>query len=290
MGAEGGGAPPLLAFQEEGGFSSGAGAGAGAGAPPHPPPLGEAAGGGGAGAPGAPALGFGAKLVARFRPYFDVDTGDVGARVGMAAAGPAWGLRQRYRGASGAGDAGGDWGELGGGEVAPAGPAGFLQGLQDKPDLYGPFWVTTTLIFVTAVAGNFADYLQAPNDVRWANDIDKVSYSAILFYGYATVVPTVLHWVLRTRGAVVPLLSLICLYGYSLSLYIPTAVLCMVPNPGWRWFVVMLAGLFTSSFVVLNLRLPLETAFPGKGALASGALGLVNFSIAIGLKLYFFKY
>ena len=237
-------------------------------------------------------MGFGAGLVARFRPYFDVDTGDVGARVGMAAAGPLWGLRRRIRGGGGVGEAGGDWGELGAapGLAAGASSEGFLLGLQEKPDLYGPFWVTTTLIFVTAVAGNFADYLQAPEDVRWANDIDKVSYSAILFYGYATVVPTVLYWVLSTRGAAIPLLSLVCLYGYSLSLYIPAAVLCMIPSPGWRWFVVMLAGLITSSFVGLNLKQPLEAAFPGKGAAAGGVLGLVNFSIAFGLKLYFFKY
>ncbi len=27
-----------------------------------------------------------------------------------------------------------------------------------NPDMYGPFWVATTLVFVTAVAGNYADY------------------------------------------------------------------------------------------------------------------------------------
>lgn len=60
------------------------------------------------------------------RPYFDVDTSDVAWRCGNTLLGP---LRSN-----------------------------FLDTTHDQPDLYGPFWIATTLIFVTAVAGNYADY------------------------------------------------------------------------------------------------------------------------------------
>lgn len=31
--------------------------------------------------------------------------------------------------------------------------------LKDKPDLYGPFWIYTTLIFLLSATGNFSSYL-----------------------------------------------------------------------------------------------------------------------------------
>lgn len=65
------------------------------------------------------------------RPYFDVDTKDVVARMGSSIRGPI--------------------------------KADFLETTHDQPDLYGPFWIATTLIFVTAVAGNYADYIAFSN-------------------------------------------------------------------------------------------------------------------------------
>jgi hypothetical protein len=35
----------------------------------------------------------------------------------------------------------------------------FMAVTMTSPDLYGPFWVATTLIFVTAVAGNYAEFI-----------------------------------------------------------------------------------------------------------------------------------
>jgi len=35
----------------------------------------------------------------------------------------------------------------------------FLEVTKDKPDLYGPFWIFTTLIFLLTAAGNFAGEL-----------------------------------------------------------------------------------------------------------------------------------
>eukprot|EP00002_Diphylleia_rotans_P018827 TRINITY_DN3645_c0_g1_i1.p1 TRINITY_DN3645_c0_g1~~TRINITY_DN3645_c0_g1_i1.p1 ORF type:complete len:225 (-),score=31.57 TRINITY_DN3645_c0_g1_i1:19-693(-) len=35
----------------------------------------------------------------------------------------------------------------------------FYQSIERNPDLYGPFWISTTLIFAIGVAGNFGSYL-----------------------------------------------------------------------------------------------------------------------------------
>jgi len=82
----------------------------------------------------------------------------------------------------------------------------FMATTMSNPDLYGPFWIATTLVFVTAVAGNYADFVawrlaekgaaassaggdpgnsttSATTDMLWYTDYAKLSYSALLFYG-----------------------------------------------------------------------------------------------------------
>jgi hypothetical protein len=65
--------------------------------------------------------------VRRYRPFFNVDTSDVVWRVGSSFLGP-------FR-------------------------PDFMEATMARPDLYGPFWIATTLVFVTAVAGNYAEFL-----------------------------------------------------------------------------------------------------------------------------------
>ncbi|KAK3896090.1 hypothetical protein Pcinc_000221 [Petrolisthes cinctipes] len=49
--------------------------------------------------------------------------------------------------------------------------------IRPNPDLYGPFWISLTLSFTTAITGNLANYLMTrPGDVHtWKYDFNKVS-------------------------------------------------------------------------------------------------------------------
>jgi hypothetical protein len=92
---------------------------------------------------------------------------------------------------------------------------------------YGPFWICTTLIFVTAALGNFATFLSfkpTPAEPKWHYDINKVSYGSAIFYGYIAVIPLLLFFVMRYFGAAIGLIQLWCLYGYSLAVFIPITV------------------------------------------------------------------
>lgn len=42
--------------------------------------------------------------------------------------------------------------------------------IQPIPDLYGPFWISITLIFSIAIFGNFAHYIQGATDSIVDND------------------------------------------------------------------------------------------------------------------------
>jgi hypothetical protein len=90
----------------------------------------------------------------------------------------------------------------------------FMATTLESPDLYGPFWVATTLVFVTAVAGNYAAFLSHGSltgiepgtggsnststlDQQWYTNYSQVGYSALLFYGYVFVLGLALFFILR---------------------------------------------------------------------------------------------
>lgn len=51
----------------------------------------------------------------------------------------------------------------------------------------GPFWITTTLIFVMGMTGNLATYLSSEDD-KWVYDFTKVTFATSLLYNYVTLV------------------------------------------------------------------------------------------------------
>lgn len=93
---------------------------------------------------------------------------------------------------------------------------------------YGPFWICSTLTFLSAALGNLASYLSfalySPADATWHYNIRAVSWAAGIFYGYCFVIPLLLFFLLRYISASSGLIQLWCLYGYSLAIFIPISV------------------------------------------------------------------
>lgn len=171
-----------------------------------------------------------------------------------------------------------------------------------SPDLYGPFWIATTLMFVTAVAGNYADFIVwhkhaaasqasgAINNRQWYNDYAKMSYSALMYYGYVFVLTLGLYFALKWFKSEIQLVNVWCIYGYSLTIFIPMAFVCIVPI-GWvRWLVVMLATAISGLFIVVNLKQTIYSAAPARALVLLGMMLAVHLGMGLALRLYFFHY
>jgi hypothetical protein len=262
----------------------------------------------------------------------------------------------------------------------------FMEVTMTSPDLYGPFWVATTLIFVTAVAGNYAEFIAwnrgagggkggggagagggggngtapipAPGggaspgaglaELQWYTDYAKMSYSAVLFYGYVFVLGMALYFALRwfrwgargprrvgrggvagrlARGSVpaaaaaphwpppsppqnltahpttpppdpltplprseIRLANVWCIYGYSLTIFVPMAFIC-IPPLGWlRWLAVMAATAVSGSFVVANLKQSIYEAAPARAVMLLGIILGCHVALGLALRLYFFAW
>jgi len=198
---------------------------------------------------------------AKYQPLFDVDTEDVAYRCASAISATRIGTKR--------------------------------EDFCEKPDLYGPFWTCATLVFAAAAAGNFADWAKSEESGgKWQYDVAKITFAALLFYGYASVVPLAMYVALRVWDARVKLASLLCLYGYALVAFVPTSLLCAVPVPMLAWIAILVSVVLSALFLAVAVRGTVSDAGlePGKTSLLLMVAAGIHAALGIALKVYFFRY
>ncbi|CEO94477.1 hypothetical protein PBRA_000262, partial [Plasmodiophora brassicae] len=108
-----------------------------------------------------------------------------------------------------------------------------------KPELCGPFWVTTTLVILLAILGNLSVYFDSSLAQRL--DVKKLAVAASVLYMFLTVVPTLMWICVRQLEPSVKLVELVSVYGYSLAVFIPASVVAVVNFDLLRWLVLLTA-------------------------------------------------
>ncbi|KAK4771881.1 hypothetical protein SAY86_013656 [Trapa natans] len=139
----------------------------------------------------------------------------------------------------------------------------FFSKIDANPDLYGPIWISTTLIFVLASLGNWATYLMekhAGKGSSWTFDVNYVNVAAIAIYGYAIVVPLGFYFLLQYLGSNANLVRFWCMWGYSLFIFILSALPLLIPVEILRWIIIVAVGAASACFVGSNLRSYVEGA------------------------------
>ncbi|XP_020101357.1 protein YIPF1 homolog isoform X2 [Ananas comosus] len=164
----------------------------------------------------------------------------------------------------------------------------FYRKIDGNPDLYGPVWISTTLVFMLAALGNFATYtIQKRSDpsMSWNFDVGFVNWAALVIYGYVIVVPAALFFLLQYFGINSSLIRLWCIWGYSLFIFIPASLLLVVPVEIFRWLITILAGCASSWFIFLNLKVHTEGS--SMTPLYVSAM-VLQFALALFIKIFFF--
>jgi len=168
-----------------------------------------------------------------------------------------------------------------------------------KPDLYGPFWISTTLVFLMAVTGNFANYLNfLPTDknVVWKYDFEKVTLAATMFYSMTSIIPIAVWLALRRVGVSLFVTELISLYGYSFAIYVPASIVCVAPIELVRWITVGVCFCSSSLFLVRNVWGQCKSTVEENPEIKMKVYGLVgtiflmHLCVAFVTKFYFFHW
>lgn len=53
---------------------------------------------------------------------------------------------------------------------------------ENSPDLYGPFWIYTTLIFIIAAAGSLAKYIKGSSTTNFFEEFVPIAAGIVLIF------------------------------------------------------------------------------------------------------------
>jgi len=166
-----------------------------------------------------------------------------------------------------------------------------LTKIRPNPDLYGPFWICATLIFTIAIFGNLSSYFAMEGDGEWKYDFHVVSISGGVIFLYASLIPTAVYGFLWWRGnhAGFSFLEIICVYGYSMAIFVPISVLWVINYDWLQWILVIVGVLISGSVLVLTFWTAVEDDDRKIAILFMVMQVALHFTLAVGFKQYFFK-
>ena len=162
----------------------------------------------------------------------------------------------------------------------------FYEEAINKPDLYGPFWIYTTLIFSIAAGGSLSKYF---NDISTENFFQKfVPIAGSLIYIIGFGLPLLLYFGTRIFGEKIPYFSIVCIYGYSFTCFIPVMLICSCGVGFIQWIFLLYGSINSTMFVVINFWKELQKYEQKKKFGLLGLIIVVQFVLLLVLKLYFF--
>lgn len=164
--------------------------------------------------------------------------------------------------------------------------------IRPNPDLYGPFWICTTLVFTTAIAGNLANYLSsAGQDYHWRYDFHQVTFAATAIFSYWWLLPAVIYGVLwwRKSQAGFTFLEILCVYGYSLAIYIPISILWVINLMWLKWVLVVLGAVLSGGVLVITFWPAVKEDTKNVAFIFIGLIFVFHLALAAGFVLYFFN-
>ncbi|KAG9308347.1 hypothetical protein JVU11DRAFT_12113 [Chiua virens] len=196
-----------------------------------------------------------------YQPYFDIDTSTV--------------LKRCYT------------------TLLPLSPS-YLTSLSSGSDLYGPFWVSTTLILAlflsSSLAASISKYLSAPG-AEYDYNFGLLGLAATIVYTYDFGVPVVLWLALRYLGVgewgIVDALGV---WGYGQFVWIPVSILCVIPETITRWALVG-AGFGISGYYLGTNVYPILSSADAKATrLLIIVVAALHAALALTFKVLFFSY
>ncbi|KAI1148807.1 YIPF1 protein [Nemania diffusa] len=167
--------------------------------------------------------------------------------------------------------------------------ANFLDVLEGNPDLYGPFWIATTVILILFLGGTISQYLASHGAGPFAYDFGLLSGAAGLIYGYTLIIPVVLYGALRYFGSEsANLLECTALYGYANLIWIPVALISWSPITILNWVFVGVGWALSVLFLLRNLYPVLSATDRQTSKVLLVLVVALHLGLAIAIKILFF--
>jgi hypothetical protein len=129
--------------------------------------------------------------------------------------------------------------------------------IEDNPDLYGPFWICTTLVFMLLISESLWNVLKNmlnSEENRNSFNFSQISLAVILVYGSFFGFPLIFLIVNKLLGSSTSVIKCACIYGYSISALVLASTLSILPFTGLRYLFWILAGAHSVYVLFINLK------------------------------------
>ena len=163
----------------------------------------------------------------------------------------------------------------------------FINLVEAKPDLYGPFWIYTTLIFIVASAASLTKYIHGASEEDYFQKFIPLAASVI--YGIGFCLPLIIKALMHVFGSETPFVLVLCIYAYSFSIYAPILILC-IPFENLQWFLLFYAVLSSSCFLLVNFWTELSKYVDNRKYFILVIIGIFQLSLFFVIKLEFFAH
>ena len=163
----------------------------------------------------------------------------------------------------------------------------FINLVEKKPDLYGPFWIYTTLIFIVASAGSLTKYIHGADNEDYFQKFIPLAMSVI--YGIGFCLPLIIKVLMYLFGSVTSFVLVLNIYAYSFSIYGPILILC-IPFESLQWLLLFYAVSSSTCFLLLNFWTELSKYVDNRKYFILGVIGIFQISLFFVIKLKFFAH
>ncbi|ODO05876.1 hypothetical protein I350_04937 [Cryptococcus amylolentus CBS 6273] len=155
----------------------------------------------------------------------------------------------------------------------------------------GPFWTLTTLILIlyttSTLTISIAQYL---NSDPVSSSLPLLSTATSTVYLYGLLVPSLLWGATKWLGiGEWGIAEVLGVYGYSMGVFIPISLLCLIPVGIVRWVLIILGGISSGYFLVRNIYPVLASAENKFAQLLIGAVVALHGIMIIAMKVIFFS-
>ncbi|GAA5956131.1 hypothetical protein JCM21900_002604 [Sporobolomyces salmonicolor] len=158
--------------------------------------------------------------------------------------------------------------------------------LAGVPDLYGPFWIPTTLIFslflTSSLSTSISAYLAGQ---PYTYDFTRLGAATSVVYTYCLGLPVLIwaaikYWAGVTERSPVEIISL---YGYSSTVWVVIAWLTLIPIAPLRLFLAFAGTLLSLGFLLRNLYPILASAPNVSARLLVVVIAVLHLVMAVAL-------
>ena len=164
----------------------------------------------------------------------------------------------------------------------------FYSAIENSPDFYGPFWIYTLIIVLISSCGSLTRTIQGKRDTNFFQEF--IPTAALLMYFIGFGVPIFLSLLSKIFGAKINIANVICIYGYSYTIFLPIVIVCSIPNSLLQWVLLAYAIFSSTSLIIMSVAKSFGEVGKGKKLTIIIIICIFQIIVFFVLKLYFFKH